>query len=63
MRFNLLFTAIILLVFLSCGKDDAPVKETPPIEAALAWPQKTPQLNVEGKFLKDPCGNKVLLKK
>nr|WP_315153413.1 cellulase family glycosylhydrolase [uncultured Flavobacterium sp.] len=61
MKFNLILTGIILLVFLSCGKDDVPVKETPPIEAAVSWPQKTPQLKVEGKFLKDPCGNKVLL--
>jgi endoglucanase len=61
MKINLLFTGIILLVFLSCGKDDVPVKETSPIEAAVSWPQKTPQLKVEGKFLKDPCGNTVSL--
>nr|WP_315199331.1 cellulase family glycosylhydrolase [uncultured Flavobacterium sp.] len=61
MKINLLFTGIILLVFVSCGKDDVPVKETSPIEAAVSWPQKTPQLKVEGKFLKDPCGNKVSL--
>lgn len=61
MKINLLFTGIITLVFLSCGKDDVSVKETTPIEATITWPQKTPQLKVEGKFLKDPCGNTVLL--
>lgn len=59
MKFNLL--VIVMFVFLSCGKDDVPVKETSPVEAAISWPQKTPQLKVEGKFLKDPCGNKVVL--
>lgn len=59
MKFNLL--VIVMFVFLSCGKDDVPVKETSPVEAVISWPQKTPQLKVEGKFLKDPCGNKVVL--
>ncbi|PJJ07752.1 cellulase (glycosyl hydrolase family 5) [Flavobacterium sp. 1] len=61
MKFNLIITGIILLVFLSCGKDDVPAKETSPTEAAVSWPQKTPRLKVEGRFLKDPCGNKVIL--
>jgi hypothetical protein len=41
-----------LLAFLSCGKDDFPVMENLQFEAALSWPQKTLQLNPEGKFLK-----------
>lgn len=61
MKFNLLFTGMILLVVLSCGKDDVSENDTTPIEAALVWPQNTPQLKVEGKFLKDPCGNNVVL--
>lgn len=67
---KLLFIGLILSVSASCENDAATtVVITEPdnnkiettTEGPEIWPLQTPQLRVDGRFLIDPCGNKVLL--
>ncbi|MFC5683863.1 cellulase family glycosylhydrolase [Flavobacterium sp. MAHUQ-51] len=57
--------AFLLLLIVSCSKDDSPTKAEPksevPVEETITWPLPTPKLKVEGKYLKDPCGNIIKL--
>lgn len=67
LRFNYIFS--ILFISISCNTidiDENIVEDESAIiddesESDIIWPMSTSALRVEGRHLKDPCGNEVLL--
>lgn len=58
-----LFIYLFIPLIFNCSNSDDSVTEIPEPEKeeVLIRPISTPRLHVDGRFLKDPCGNKVLL--